>query len=324
MGSYYAEYPGCENAAVDVDLTNGYFYAVFDYLDGSDWDLLLFRGDCHDDGSGHPGWFTTSILGGTENTKYPAIGAHDDQVIILAQSDEAGTQDIVCYYSSDAGENFAMSTVAGDAVEDELYPTIVTYGLKATCTFIMNGDLYFTKTTDGGANWDTPTQVNDVNGEVESAFRNVDITTDGTVVWADNRNLNLDIYLDNVGGPAPPGAPDIVGPTTGAAGTEIDYDFSAIGPDGDDVKFYINWGDGETEETGFTASSTPITASHTWAEKGDYTITANAQDSTGMNGPEGTLSVSMPRNRAITNTFFLRFLQQFPNAFPMLRYILGL
>jgi len=202
--SYWDEYQGCENTAVDVDVTNGNFYAVFDYLDGSDWDLLYIPGGCLDTNEdGYLDYYTESIIGGDEDTTHPAVGANEDYVMIVAQTNEAGNEDIVCYYSDDAGETFQMSYVA-DSGADELYPSIVVYGLDATCTFIMNDDLYYSKTTDGGATWYTPTQVNDENGMVESEFRNVDITTDGTVIWTDNRNGNLDLYLDNVGGVAQP------------------------------------------------------------------------------------------------------------------------
>lgn len=201
--SYFATYSGCENAAIDFDTSNGNYFAAFDYLDGTDWDILLMTGNAADDGTGHPTWGTTSLMGDVENTKYPAIGANEDYVMILAQSDEAGNQDIICYYSDNGGASFLESTVA-DSGADELYPTIVVYGIDATCTFIMDGDLYSTKTDDGGATWSTPVQVNDVDGTVESEFRNCDITTDGTVVWTDNQMGNLDIYLDNVGGPAQP------------------------------------------------------------------------------------------------------------------------
>ena len=240
--SYSAQYSGCENAAIDVDLTNGYYYATLDYLDGSDWDILLMRGDCHNDGTGHPIEFSDKIIGDTENTTYPAVGAHEDNVIILAQSDAEGTQDIICYYSSDAGATFDMSVVADDAVEDELYPTIVSYGETATCTFIMAGDLYTCNTDDGGETWSTPEQVNDEDGTVESDFRNVDITMDGNVVWTDNRNENLDIYFDYIGG-APEFPAIEIGEITGGIGkvsavisnvgeadaTDVDWSISVTG-----------------------------------------------------------------------------------------------
>ena len=202
--SYWDEYQGCENTAVDVDLTNGNFYSVWDYMDGADWDLIMIPGGCLDtNGDGYLDYYTESIIGGAENTKYPAIGANDDYVMIVAQTDEAGNQDIVCYYSDDAGANFEKSFVA-NSVADETYPTIVVYGEQATCTFIMDGDLYFSKTNNGGETWSTPEQVNDVAGTVYNEFRNADITTDGTVVWADEQMGNLDIFLDNVGGVATP------------------------------------------------------------------------------------------------------------------------
>ena len=122
----------------------------------------------------------------------------------------------------------------------------------------------------------------------------------------------------------PPGAPDIDGPNGGSAGTSYDYDFTAVDPDGNDVKYFIDWGDDETEETSFAGSATPVTISHTWAEEGTYTITAKAEDVKGLQGPETTKTVTMPRNRAIVNPFFSWFLEKFPNALPILKYIFGI
>ncbi|MBN1280296.1 MAG: hypothetical protein JXA00_01460 [Candidatus Thermoplasmatota archaeon] len=205
--SYHATYSGCENTAVDVDPTTAHFCAVFDYNNPStsSWDLLIFRGNCTNDGSGSLHYFTPNIiLGGAENTKYPAVATQADKYMILAQTDSAGNQDIVCYYSSDGGATWDMSVVA-DSTNDETSPTIVSYGDDATATFMMNGDLYVTYTEDGGINWDAPTLVNDNAGTVEAGFRNSEITSGGVAVWADTRNGEPDVYLDTVGGtPAHP------------------------------------------------------------------------------------------------------------------------
>lgn len=197
--SYYGEYPDCENAAIEIDQTNGLFYGVFDIYRTTSWDLLLFRGDAHDDGTGHIGNIAESFIGGAENTKYPAVDVHDNKVIIVAQSDEGGTQDIVCYYSANAGVSWEKTFVA-DGLSDELYPKIVSFGDNAICTFIMDDDLYSAYTEDGGASWSEPEIVNDVPGSLATDYRNTDITYDGTVVWTDTRNGNEDIYLDNVPG----------------------------------------------------------------------------------------------------------------------------
>jgi len=46
----------------------------------------------------------------------------------------------------------------------------------------------------------------------------------------------------------PPDAPEIDGPTSGAAGTSYEYTFTTTDPDDHDVYYYIEWGDGEIED----------------------------------------------------------------------------
>ncbi|MCK4902015.1 MAG: hypothetical protein KAS76_01560, partial [Thermoplasmatales archaeon] len=125
----------------------------------------------------------------------------------------------------------------------------------------------------------------------------------------------------------PPTAPTIVGETYGEVGKEYDYQFSSTDSDGDDIAEYIvNWGDGTGDEviTGPFASGESTTKSHTFSTGGTFEITARAKDINGLVGPEGTIDVTMPRGKLLPNTLFLRLLERFPNAFPMLRYILGL
>ncbi len=123
----------------------------------------------------------------------------------------------------------------------------------------------------------------------------------------------------------PPIAPVITGPTSGNAGTSYTYTFNSTDPDGDDVKYFIDWGDGNTEWTGFSVSGTPVLVNHTWSVKDTYIITAKAKDESGDEGPEGTLEVTMPKNKAFNiDLLFLRFLEQHPHMFPILRHMLGL
>jgi CubicO group peptidase (beta-lactamase class C family) len=111
----------------------------------------------------------------------------------------------------------------------------------------------------------------------------------------------------------PPGAPDIDGPIKGDPGTSYDYKFNSVDPDDDIVKYYIDWGDGNTDETGFNPSGTDVTVSHTWAASGKYTITTYAEDEPGNKGPTSTLQVTMPRNKAVTNNMLLlRILERCP------------
>jgi len=118
-----------------------------------------------------------------------------------------------------------------------------------------------------------------------------------------------------------PNIPTIIGETNGKTGVEYEYTFNAVDPDGDDVKYHIDWDDGNSETTGFNPSGTDVKVKHTWSEDGTYIIKATAEDTKGLVSPEGTLTVTMPRTRAITSPF-LSFLQQHLNLFPILKTLL--
>ena len=118
----------------------------------------------------------------------------------------------------------------------------------------------------------------------------------------------------------PPNAPTITGPANGKVGTSYEYTFTSIDPDGDDIAEYtINWGDGPDENIiGPFASGAPQTKSHTWTSQGTFIIKAKAKDVNGLVGPEGTKTVTIPRNK-IVNRPLLNFLENHPNLFPILR-----
>jgi len=90
----------------------------------------------------------------------------------------------------------------------------------------------------------------------------------------------------------PPEEPSIDGPISGDVGIEYNYIFSAIDPDGDNVSFYIEWGDGNIEDwIGPFESGEHVTINHTWLEKRSYTIRVKAKDKYGFEGPWGTLEI---------------------------------
>ncbi len=121
----------------------------------------------------------------------------------------------------------------------------------------------------------------------------------------------------------PPNAPTITGPDRGKPGDNIEYKFNAVDPNGDQVKYIIDWGDNNTETTALNPSGVDVTVTHTWSEKGDYTIKVHAQDVNGLNGPESTKTITMPKNRAITwNSLLMKILEYFPFLEKILNLIL--
>jgi len=124
----------------------------------------------------------------------------------------------------------------------------------------------------------------------------------------------------------PPDAPSITGETNGKTGTEYEYTFNAVDPDGHDVKYFIDWGDDNTEWTGYNPSGTDVKVKHTWDEQEDFTIKAKAKDIFDAESGWGYLEVTMPKNKAFNFNYNLLswLFERFPNAFPILRYMLGL
>ena len=126
----------------------------------------------------------------------------------------------------------------------------------------------------------------------------------------------------------PPVAPSISGKINGAAGTSYPYTFTTTDPDDDNVSYYIEWGDGSiTDWTALQASGPPgYGESHIWSEKDTYTIRAKAKDTYGAESEWGTLVVTMPKNKPFNFNFplFSWLFEQFPYAFPILKYLMGL
>jgi parallel beta-helix repeat protein len=119
----------------------------------------------------------------------------------------------------------------------------------------------------------------------------------------------------------PPDKPTIRGPTSGKPGVEYTYCINAIDPDGDNLHIKWNWDDGETTPwLGPYESGVETCEKHTWMEKGTYIIRVTLRDEYGATAT-ATLEVTFPRNKAI-KTPFLKFLQSYPNLFPILQLLL--
>ncbi len=125
----------------------------------------------------------------------------------------------------------------------------------------------------------------------------------------------------------PPDEPKIKGTHAGKFKEEYNYTFSATDPEGSNVHFWIDWGDGtNTGWIGPYTSDEEFTLSHTWTEKGTYTLKAKAKDNKGAESEWAQLEVMMPKNKLfIFNFYLLNWLfERFPNIFPIFRYLIGL
>jgi hypothetical protein len=107
----------------------------------------------------------------------------------------------------------------------------------------------------------------------------------------------IETLIINDNSNSPPSIPTITGPSNGKVDVGYDYTFNSVDSDGDNVQFYIEWGNGN-EWTEFLGSGEDITISHTWNEKDDYTIRAKAKDIYGAESDWATLEVTMPKSKS--------------------------
>jgi hypothetical protein len=122
-----------------------------------------------------------------------------------------------------------------------------------------------------------------------------------------------------------PDSCEIEGPIDGKAQEFTDYTFCTNDPEGDDVEYYIEWGDGLSFKwIGPYESGEIVTKGHSWASIGNYTIRVKARDIYGAECSDwAELEVNMPKIKT-TKSYFLTFLQNYLHLFPLIRQILGL
>jgi len=132
------------------------------------------------------------------------------------------------------------------------------------------------------------------------------------------------IVIVTGGGNLPPNKPTIDGPSSVKVGAIINYTAVTTDPDGDNIQYYFDWGDGTN--TGWlpaVPSGTISHQSHTWSKKGTYTISAKARDTSLAESPTATLSVKVPVD--ISYSFysgymvFQWFINILTHIFPQLR-----
>jgi len=108
----------------------------------------------------------------------------------------------------------------------------------------------------------------------------------------------------------PPNAATIDGPSTGSIKKEISYKFSSTDPEGHDVYYRIDWGDGNTMPySGPYASGEEVTFSHAWSEPDEYTIKVKVKDEYEGQSPQSSLKVKISKNRAFMMVSHFQFLE---------------
>lgn len=145
-------------------------------------------------------------------------------------------------------------------------------------------------------------------------------TASAAVLFLNNASPQTS-YTNN----SPPSIPVITGQTKGKFDVSYNFTFTSTDPDGDNVFYWIEWGDGcpSSGWLGPYPSGHTITVAHIFP-KGTWTVSCQAKDVYNATSDWGTLKVSMPLSLNMPpHGLWERLLARFPNAFPILRHLLG-
>jgi len=142
------------------------------------------------------------------------------------------------------------------------------------------------------------------------------IADDGTIYFGTRSYLYALETIDNY----PPNKSSINGPTSGKQFRSYEYIISTSDQDGDNIYYYIDWGDDTNSgwKGPYNNTSEQITLSHSWLTTGTYSIRAKAKDVFDAESDWATLEVSMPKNKVLMSPLY-----QLLEWFPMLQYLWG-
>ena len=151
-----------------------------------------------------------------------------------------------------------------------------------------------------------------VENPTESKFAMYGYSSPATLVGKGIYDLN-----------SPPFKPEISGPSSGRPKTPYLFRFNTIDPDGDDISFFIKWGDGNiTDWTHFNGGQYEET--HSWDSRGNYIIGVKAMDTLGLESEDAKFELPIYRNRAYLGYSFLNFLYKFQGLYVLFKILLNL
>jgi hypothetical protein len=120
----------------------------------------------------------------------------------------------------------------------------------------------------------------------------------------------------------PPTKPVLTGSDNGVIKQVYNLSVVSTEPDGEDVYYFIDWGDGRVDEwMGPYTSGVTVKITHQWNKKGTYIIKAKAKDIHYVESDWSTLNVVMPTEYTFSvHALLQHLLGIYFQKFPILPY----
>ena len=123
----------------------------------------------------------------------------------------------------------------------------------------------------------------------------------------------------------PPTEPNITGPNEGLVNIEYSFEIVSNDPDGDNIKYLVDWGDETYSEYDYILSGLKLNTTHIWLEPGEYKIIVKAFDGDVYTSSEFIINIETPDEPDIpeSNNYILIIFALLALMFLLLFYLLG-
>lgn len=171
LSFYDNDYDSCRTTSAAIDHVTGKSFAVYGrYEVDQDQYQLLLRQDYFYDWEIVADAATKSFVDTNEHIINPVISADNENIVLLAgvyHDNDPADVDIVCWFTNTGDvDSLNNVSVVAESLDEENYPEIKhVSGTTFIATYVQNSTLYAVMTTDAGASWSVPEQIN-LAGEI--------------------------------------------------------------------------------------------------------------------------------------------------------------
>ena len=233
----------------------------------------------------------------TYNCSKPSVSGDGTNAVVVYECDKNNNKDLMCSFTEDNGETWTHTCVVNSSADEE-NPRVQIIGNSVHCLFVKNENLFVTSSFNCGDTWSTPYYINDVVGSVTNRWRGSDIYH-SDVVWSDHRDDYEHIMYDSlVYGDI---YPELDGPSRLRVKKEYEFSAKITEPQGDDVYYLYDWGDGNISDwVGPFSSGETCELAHKWTVMGEYVVRVRAADDHGwLYGWSDPLPITVPRDKSV-------------------------